>query len=298
MRGRTLVQFWIVTLIWGSTWLIIKSQLETVPSTWSVAYRFIAAGALMLGFCAATGKPMRLSPQGHLFALAMAVAQFVGNFNLVYLAETHVTSGLVAVAFALLVVPNSLFAWAFLGQRLTLRFALGSLMGMAGVAMLFQHELAIAEFSGGVLTGLGLTLCAILCASTANVLQATDLARAQPPFASLGIAFLYGGLLDAALGFATAGPPVIDTSLTYLGGLAFLAIIASAVAFLLYFDVIRAIGPAKAAYSSLVTPFIALGLSTMFEGYRWTPLAVAGVALAVGGMWVALASPTPSVRKP
>ncbi len=290
MRGRTLVQFWIVTLIWGSTWLIIKSQLETVPSTWSVAYRFITAGVLMLGFCAAAGKPMRLSRQGHLFALAMAVAQFVGNFNLVYLAEMHITSGLVAVAFALLVVPNSLLAWAFLGQRVTARFVIGSVIGMVGVAMLFQHELVTAQCSTEVLAGLGLTLCAILCASTANVLQATDIARTQPPFTSLGIAFLYGGLLDAGLAFVTAGPPVIDTSLTYLGGLAFLAIIASAVAFLLYFELIRAVGPAKAAYSSLVTPFIALALSTLFEGYRWTPYAVAGAVLAVSGMWIALTS--------
>lgn len=244
----------------------------------------------MLGFCAATGKPMRLDRRGHSFALAMAVAQFVGNFNLVYLAEMHITSGLVAVVFALLVVPNSLFAWAFLGQRLTLRFALGSLLGIAGVAMLFQHELATAQYGNDVLVGLGLTLCAILGASVGNVLQATDIARAQPPFTSLGAAFLYGGLLDAALAFVTTGPPVIDTSLTYLGGLAFLAVIASAVAFLLYYELIRAVGPAKAAYTGLVIPFIALALSTLFEGYRWTPYAVAGAALSVGGMWIAMTS--------
>ncbi len=289
MKGRTLLQFWIVTLIWGSTWLIIKGQLAAgVPSTWSVAYRFLLAGILMLGFCIATGKPMRLTPKGHVFALAMGLAQFVGNFNLVYLAESHVTSGLVAVAFALLVVPNSLLAWAFLGQRLTLRFAAGSLLGIAGVAMLFQHELAMANFGGGVLLGLGLTLCAILCASTANVLQATDMARGQPPYGGLGIAFLYGGLLDAALALATVGAPVFDTSFSYLGGLLFLSLAASAVAFLLYFDVIRTIGPAKAAYSSLITPFIAMALSTAFEGYRWSLLAVGGAMLAASGMWLAM----------
>ena len=291
MKGRTLLQFWIVTLIWGSTWLIIKTQLASgVPATWSVAYRFLLAGVLMLGSCLATGKPLRLDRRGHLFALAMALAQFVGNFNLVYRAETHVTSGLVAVAFALLVVPNSLLAWAFLGQRLTTRFALGSLLGIAGVGMLFQHELAMADFSGAVFTGLALTLCAILCASSANVLQATETGRAQPPFAALGIAFLYGGLIDAALAWATVGPPVIDTSPGYLGGVIFLAIVASAVAFLLYFDVIRAVGPAKAAYSSLITPFIALALSTVFEGYIWSPLAVGGAVLAVGGMWIAMSA--------
>lgn len=289
MRGRTLAQFIVVTLIWGSTWLIIKTQLASVvPPVWSVAYRFLIAAAVMFGFCLLTGKAMRLGARGHLFALGVGVAQFVGNFNFVYRAETHVTSGLVAVAFALLVVPNSILAYLFLGHRLTARFAFGSLLGIAGVAMLFQHELATATFGGDALTGLGLTLCAILCASTANVMQATPTARAQPPFAGLGFAFLYGGLIDAALGLATAGPPVIDTSAIYLGGLIFLAIAASAVAFLLYFDVIRSVGPATAAYSSLLTPFIAMALSTLFENYVWSLLAIGGAALAVGGTWVAM----------
>ena len=293
MKSRTLVQFAIVTLIWGSTWLIIRTQLGVVPPSWSVAYRFTVAAMTMLAFCALTGNTLRLDRRGHLFALALAVAQFGLNFNFVYRAEQHVTSGLVAVAFAMLVVPNALLARVFLGHRVTPRFAIGSLIGIAGVALLFQHELAVVAAGRGTSSvglGLLLTIGGVLSASVANVMQASQTGVAQPRFGLLAISFLYGAVLDAGYAWATAGSPVILMTPIYLGGLMFLGIAASALAFPLYYDVIRAIGPAKAAYSSLIVPFIALALSTLFEGYRWTPTAFAGAMLAVGGMWVALTS--------
>jgi drug/metabolite transporter (DMT)-like permease len=58
--------------------------------------------------------------------------------------------------------------------------------------------------------------------------------------------------------------------------------------FSLYFPVVRKIGPGKAAYSSVMVPIIAMALSTAFESYRWSPLAIAGAALAIGGMLLAL----------
>ena len=61
---------------------------------------------------------------------------------------------------------------------------------------------------------------------------------------------------------------------------------ASAVAFPLYYRVLRTIGPAKAAYSSVLVPVVAMLLSTLFEGYRWSPLAGAGAGL-VGAAAVA-----------
>ena len=62
----------------------------------------------------------------------------------------------------------------------------------------------------------------------------------------------------------------------------------------LYFQLIRIIGPARAAYSSLVVPVIAMALSTAFEGYRWSTLAVAGGILALAGLALALRSTRPA----
>ena len=80
-----------------------------------------------------------------------------------------------------------------------------------------------------------------------------------------------GALIDALVALVFAGPPVIDARLGYWAGLLYLALAASVLTFSLYYPVVRKIGPAKAAYSSVLVPIIAMGFSTALEGYRWTP---------------------------
>ena len=97
-----------------------------------------------------------------------------------------------------------------------------------------------------------------------------------------------GTVLDATLAFTIAGPPVIETRAGYWAGMLYLSLAASVLCFSLYFPVVRKIGPGKAAYSSVLVPIIAMSLSTAFEGYRWSSLAIAGGVLAIGGMFLAL----------
>jgi drug/metabolite transporter (DMT)-like permease len=100
----------------------------------------------------------------------------------------------------------------------------------------------------------------------------------------------YGTIINAAVAFVLTGPPAFDWSPGYVAGVAYLGIVASAVAFSLYYALIREIGAGKAAYTSVVIPLVAMSLSTAFEGYRWSLLAVAGAVLALIGLVVALRS--------
>jgi len=216
--------------------------------------------------------------------------QFCINFNAVYLAERHITSGLVATVFALLLIPNSLFAWAFLGQRPGGRFLASAAIAVAGIILLFVQELRDSPAnSSQILLGIGLTLIGMIGASAANVFQAREEALRHPLTVLLAYAMAIGAAVDAAVALVLTGPPVFDPRPMYWFGLAYLAIIASALAFSLYFPVVRKIGPGKAAYSSALVPIIAMALSTAFEGYRWTVLAAAGAGLALAGMLLALA---------
>lgn len=294
-QARVLIPFAIVTLIWGSTWLVIRDQLGIVPPSWSVAYRFLIGGVTMFAYALARRERLALDGAGMLFALGLALTQFVLNFNFVYRAELHITSGLVAVVFALLVVPNALFGRIFLGQRVSPRFLLGSAIAIAGVALLFIHEARRDDAAAGAtLIGIGITLAGVLCASTANIMQATERSRRYPMATMLAWAMLIGGLINAAYAWASAGPPVIEMRAGYIAGLLYLGVLASAVTFTLYFGVIRAIGPAKAAYSSVLIPVIAMLLSTLFEGYRWSLLAAAGCVLVLAGLITALSARRPA----
>ena len=294
-RAAILIPFGIVTLIWGSTWLVIRDQLAVVPPSWSVCYRFLVAGIAMAIYATVRRESLRLDARGFAFAAILGTAQFVCNFNFVYRAEHYVTSGLVAVVFALLLVPNAIFGRIFLGQRLGRQLVTGSAIAMAGVALLFINEARVDPHgSTSALIGIGFTLCAILSASTANVMQGTQTAKRYPMGSMLAVAMLIGAALDAAFAWTTTGPPVFEMRAGYIAGILYLGLFASALAFPLYFNVIRAIGPAKAAYSGVIVPVIAMLLSTIFEHYRWSTLAVVGAVLAGIGLVTALRARRPA----
>ena len=101
---------------------------------------------------------------------------------------------------------------------------------------------------------------------------------------------VYGVLANFLLAWVVAGPPVVEARPAYWLGLFYLGLLASALAFPLYFAVMRAVGPGKAAYSSVLVPILAMALSTFFEGYRWSTLAAAGGLLALAGLVIALRS--------
>ena len=292
---RVLFPFILLTFIWGSTWLVIHDQLGTVPPVWSVTYRFTVAAAAMFAYARLTGASLRIGAEGHRLALMFGIPQFFLNFNFVYQAEQHVTSGLVAVVFALLMVPNALLGRIFLKHRITAGFLLGSAIAMAGIALLFVQEMRTSDVPiSEIWIGIGLTICGVLSASVSNVLQASQRLRSRPIAAMIAWGMFYGVLADAAFALMTAGAPVIETRPAYIGGILYLGLAASALAFPLYFGIIRAVGPAKAAYNSLLVPIIAMALSTIFEHYIWSPLAIGGGLLALAGLVIALRERSPA----
>lgn len=291
---KLLLPFILVTLIWSSTWIVIKGQLGVVPAVWSVSYRFLIAGAAMAVMARAAGTPLRLDRNGHGLALLLGLLQFVLNYNFVYAAELHISSGLAAVVFALLVVPNAAMARLFFGVPASGRFIAGSAVAMVGVGLLFLDQLRTAPAGAReVLIGLGFTLVAVLAASGANVMQIAPAMRGRAIGGVLAWAMLYGGLADAGFAYAISGPPVLDPRPLYWAGLFYLGVVASSLAFWLYYRIIRVVGAAEAAYSSVLIPILAMAISTLFEDYRWTPLAIAGGLTAIAGLLTALGARRP-----
>lgn len=288
LRPAVAAPFLLVALIWGSTWYVITGQIAEVPPNWSVAYRFALATPAMFALALIARKPLAIGRAGHALALAIGLFQFCGNFNFVYRAEEHLTSGIVAVMFALLMVPNALLARRLLGQRITPRFAIGSAVAIAGVGLLLVHEAQTARLAGDVPLGVALAVGGILSASIANVIQANETGRSLPLFSLLAWAMLYGTAIDTALAWALTGPPVIPASGAFWAGTAWLALAGSVVTFPLYYGLVRGIGAGRAAYNSVLVVVIAMLISTFVEGYVWGPLAVAGAGLGTVGMLIAL----------
>jgi drug/metabolite transporter (DMT)-like permease len=290
-----LIPFLLVSLIWGSTWLVIKGQLGTVPPSWSVTYRFVIAAAGMFLLTLVMRQSLRMDRRAHGWAMVIGAVQFGMNFNFVYAAEEYITSGLVAVLFALLIVPNALLGKWWLGRPVARVFWVGSAIATIGVGLLILREYRFAPVDArSVLIGAAFTLVAVMTASVSNVLQASDRFSKFPITTVLAWSMLYGAIGNGLWSLYNHGAPQIEWTAGYLGGIAYLAIVGSVVTFPLYFSLVRNIGPGKAAYTSVFIPVVAMGLSTVFEGYVWSLLAATGAALVMAGMFVAMQAAKPA----
>jgi drug/metabolite transporter (DMT)-like permease len=292
LSPRVIIPFLLTGTIWGSTWLVITGQIGDVPAAWSVFYRFALATPALFIVTALMKRRLRLTGKEHRLAVIVGLLQFSGNFLFVYHAELYVTSGIVAMMFALLMVPNALFARAFLGERVDGGFIAGSAVAIVGVSLLLVHEWRAnpdaGVIGGNVGLGIVLAMLGILAASLANVVQANPTGRGVPMVSLLAWAMLYGTAFDLGFAFVTVGPPPLPTSGSYWGGIVYLALIGSVVTFPLHYNLVREIGAGRTAYNSILTISVAMLLSTVFEDYRWTALTAGGMALAVLGMVLAL----------
>lgn len=290
LNPKVLIPFMLTGTIWGSTWFVITGQIDGVPAAWSVFYRFMLATPALFALAVVMGNRLQLNRPEHLLALGVGIAQFSGNFLFVYHSEMHITSGIVAVMFALLMVPNAVFAKVFIGEKVQPGFIGGSVVAIAGVAMLLLHEWRVAPLDGNVGLGIALAVGGMLAASIANVVQANPTGRGVPMVSLLAWAMLYGTIFDLGFAVVTAGPPPLPQAWQFWAGTAYLAIIGSVVTFPLHYNLVREIGAGRTAYNGIVTVCVAMLLSTLFEGYRWTWLTAGGAALALLGMGLALRS--------
>jgi len=294
LRSNVVLPFLVISLVWGSTWVVILDQIHTVPPAWSVVSRFSLAtiGALLMAV--AMRSSLLISGKVHGLAMAIGLCQFCGNYMLVYHAELHLTSGIVAVMMSLLIIPNALLGSLLLGQKITGRFAVGSAVALGGIALLLANEVAAASLGRNVGLGVVLALGAMIIASIASVIQAGSIGRSVPIVSLLAWSMLYGTLYNVTIAWAVEGPPTIPAVASYWAGAAYLAFIGSVITFPLYWRLVREIGPGRAAYHGVLVVIIAMTLSTLVEGYVWSTLAISGSALSLAGLMIALRARKPA----
>jgi drug/metabolite transporter (DMT)-like permease len=219
------------------------------------------------------------------FAL-LGVFMFSTNFMLFFYASTLLVSGLLAVVFSLASIVNlaiGMLRRDFAGPSRWF----GAALGVIGIALLYWPAL-----NDGASGKLGLILC--LCGTVSFCIgnQITQsLKYADAPLMSTATwAMAYGAGWSAIVSAVASLPFVYDTTPGYTLSLLFLTLVSTILAFWAYMNLIRSIGAGRASYATVMFPVFALLLSTLFEGYVWSPIALGGVALALTGNMFVLKS--------
>jgi len=285
------VLYFTTVLIWGSTWLAIKFQLGEVDPLVSVIDRFGLASILLFAWCVLARARLRLTRREHAFVALQGACLFGLNYWLIYWAEVYLTSGVVAVIFATMVFMNFFNAALFLKRPLVAAVLVGGVIGLGGVALLFWPEFGSLSLDDTAWRGLLLALASTYVASLGNIVATRNARFGLKVITVNAWGMFYGTALLALAALVTGAEFRVPAGLAYTSSLLYLSVFGSIVAFGAYLRLMALIGPERAGYSAMMTPVVALLLSTLFEGYRWSPAAVAGLALIVAGNVLVLRRP-------
>jgi len=282
------ILFSIPTFIWGSTWLVITFQLGVVDPLVSVFYRFLLAAIILFAYCGSKQMNLKYSVKQHFFMALQGTFLFGINYWLVYMAEVHLKSGLVAVVFSTIIFLNIFNGLIFLKSKVRLNVLASALIGFVGIVFVFKDEILNFNFSSDKSSSLILAFLSVIVASFGNITSAYNQRNKLPVVQTNAYGMLYGSLLMLVLVFIIGRPVNFDISFQYISSLIYLAVFGSIIAFWGYLTLLGKIGADKAAYVMLAFPIIALLLSTMFEEYTWGLFAFLGIALITTGNFLML----------
>jgi drug/metabolite transporter (DMT)-like permease len=275
-------------LIWGTTWIAITFQLGRVAPDVSVFYRFLLASMLVFGYCAWRKLPLAYSLRQHAWMALMGILMFGVSYVFVYYAEQHVVSGLVAVGYSASPLLGMLGMRAFFGTPMTGRVALGSVLGIVGIALVFWPEIGSSQGPGNFKVGATFTVLAVLLSAFGNLVAHRNQQHDLPLWQSLAWGMLYGALFSVAMALAGGEPLDFEPTARYVLTLVYLAVFGSILAFAAYLTLLKRIGMARSGYVGVMTPIVALVISAAFESFRWQALTWIGIAVSVAGNVVIL----------
>ena len=288
MSSNILFLYGSTVIIWGTTWLAIKFQLGSVDPMVSVLYRFIVAALTLFLYCKLRGLKMRFRLKDHIFMALQGLVLFSVNYWLIYLAVVHVSSGLVAVIFSSIVFMNMVNGAVLLGSPIRSTVVLGGAIGVLGIMLVFWPQLLSFSLSDKTALGLLLSIVSTFMASLGNIISARHQQNNLPVVQTNAYGMAYGVGIIGVISVASGKTFSFEMSLPYVGSLFYLSLFGTVIAFGCYLKLIGKIGADRAAYATMLFPIVALGISTVYEGYQWAPHNVIGMAVVLIGNWLVL----------
>src|SRR5437870_5854061 len=271
--------------VWSSTWLAIKIGLRDLPPISFVAIRFLIAIAVLIAVSIGRTRLLPLRRNDYVVLAITGILMFAVNYTLLFWAELHVSSGLAAVLQATIPIFGMVFAhWMLPDEPLRLQKLAGAIIALGGVTMICARLLGFngpLAFWGGVAVVVGAA-----SAAYANVLvKARSIQLAPAMLAAWQMIFGITPLL--ILGLAIDGNPArFHWTTTAIFCLFYLAIIGSALTFLLLYWLLPRLTIAQLQSISLITPPGAVMLGWLMGGETFPISSLLGAGLVLTGVWM------------
>ncbi|WP_417769131.1 DMT family transporter [Stappia sp.] len=287
MTPADLGLYGLTVIAWGFSWYALKLQLGTVPPEVSVFWRFVVAAAIMMGWALARGARLRFPATTHLRFAGLGLFIFSTNFTLFYYGGQYVPSGLLSVVFSLTSIFNMILGFVIFRQRISRRVLVGGVLGFTGIALLFWPQIAGqadgAGFDAQGLLGLALCIGGTLSFCLGNMVSAANQRDGISIVSASAWGMVYGAVFLGLFASARGASFAIEWTPTYLGAMVYLSVFASVVAFACYLTLLGRIGSARAGYSTVMFPVVALLVSTVLENFHWGAAALTGLACVLAG---------------
>jgi drug/metabolite transporter (DMT)-like permease len=281
--NQALIVWIILSLIWGSTWSFIKIGLRDLPPFTFAGIRFLIAAAILWLIVLLRSDSMPRKRGDWLIIAWTGLIAFAVNYGLIFWGEQHITSGLAAVLQATIPTFGLVIAHVYLPEeRITPRKLVGVVLGIAGVSLLFYDQLKI-EGTAALWGSAALVLSAV-CVAYSNVLVKARCQHLSPAALAAG-QMIFGFAPLLAIGTIWEGNPLLLrwTQQAVISTL-YLAFAGSALAFLLYYWLVKKIDVTKTMLIALVTPVIALLIGTVALNEKVTWRIGAGSAATLSGI--------------
>lgn len=282
---------WItLCVVWSSTWLAIKVGLRDLPPVSFVGIRFVIAILVLL---AVSAGQVRLLPRraiDYAILASTGILMFSVNYTLVFWGELHVSSGLAAVLQATIPMFGMFFAhWMLPDEPLRISKLIGACVALLGVALICARLLTFSglmEFWGA----LGLVIGGAGAAFSNVVLKKR--AIQLPPSMIAAWQMLFGVVPLLVLGFVLEGNPArFHWTATAIFCLLYLAVIGSALTFLLLYWLLPRMSVTNLQTIALITPPGAVMLGWALGGEKFPLWSLFGAALVLLGVWLIFRKP-------
>lgn len=286
----TLFAFIGMSLAWSFSWFAMKLQSDSfLPLELSVFYRFFLASILMFVLCFIAKQRMFLKRQEIPFLIAIGLSNFSLNFLIGYFAVKFIASGVMAVIFSLSIITAEVISSFIDGRKIEKKVALSSLVGVVGLAFFILPLVKISgeENSYRTLIGFALSLLMMVIFSFGNVLVGKNKKiNSTPLYTSIAYGTFIGSMFVLLINLLRGNEFTFDFSPQYVWSLSYLVVISTVIAFICMFHLIQKMGSAKANYTALVYPAIALVASSFFENYQFSFLSVVGFLMIISALLI------------